>query len=149
MPHGLKTTTFTDEQGLEVIVNNAEITQFVLGQDFADAYGDTLPDYFMKDFFVHSAETTIDCDVSVLDKNVSIVGEHCFQNMFYNCANLTTLPEGFNLPRNIITVGNNFAYNMFHYCGRLVNLPEVLTYHMVSLLWGMILQVICFHIAQI
>ncbi len=53
-PDAARTTTFTDDQGQEINIKNAEITQFVLGQDFADAYGNTLPDKFAKDFFAHS-----------------------------------------------------------------------------------------------
>ncbi len=123
-PADSKKTAFTNDQGHEINIDNAEITQFVLGKDFADAYGDTLPNYFMKDFFAYSTQTTIDCDISVLDDGITNPGNYCFRGMFYNCTELTTLSDGFNLPQNLTTVGIDFAASMFYNCTELTTLPD-------------------------
>ncbi len=70
----------------------------------------------MKDFFAYSSQTTIDCDISVLDDGIIIAKNNCFRNMFYRCAELISLPEEFNLPQKLTSVGNYFAASMFYNC---------------------------------
>jgi len=56
-------------------------------------------------------------------EGITDAGDNFAESMFYGCASLASLPEGFNLPADIIAVGNSFASNMFYGCTSLVSLP--------------------------
>lgn len=61
---------------------------------------------------------------SMLDWDiVTQVGESFARQMFYNCVNLSILPNSFNLPQNITVASTYFAQQMFRGCNSLPQLP--------------------------
>ena len=100
-----------------------KLTGIVFGQDFLSITSLADKNDFLRFLFWYSDLTYIDVDLRGLNR-VEKIGDGFAMYMFYNCSQLTSLPNYFNLPRKINIVGEKFATSMFSHCKNLISLPN-------------------------
>lgn len=111
------TQTFTSN-GISVSIMKADVKEVQVAIPLARGGEPGFCAYLFSDY--------VNCDEFKVSfsGNLTSAGFDFARAMFLNCANLTVLPQGFNLPQNLVSVGGFFVRSMFANCISLSSLPQ-------------------------